>query len=278
MANPKYDLNYVGRVSSAATKAAALADAGPLETAVGHWTAGIMPDVVDTSAAPTLRVNMHALEYVFLPGALFSAPLKKAGMHWSVEASRLAKFMQDLDSSGFDSSPIPGFACNALPVLMRRVRAHMREHFTSAQRLIDDADVVFDGDLSDANTDSWYDFMTPGLLIGNDDDAIMVAHFKLLLPFSYNTTDRASDRFEAGLRGVEAGLRNPAFKEMTHIAQAALVVMFLRSTRPPLALDIYMEVDSISLELARRGFTTADARFAPLARDAKILAGRRRSL
>ena len=266
MANSKYDLEYdAARVPQTRTaRAEALEDEGPLLVAADHWAARILPNVWESAANGKKRVTMHALEYLFIPGARLTAGVRKSCMHWTVGAPRLAKFMKDLDATGFDITPIEGLAPTALPALMRRVYEHTNAHFDDEQRKIDVEDLSYDSPLLDAETDSWYDYMSAGLLAATDTDNLVVAHFKLLMPYSYNSTDRSSNYFKSGIASLAASTRSPAFDSLEHPAQASLVAMHMRATRPPYNLEVYLPIESVGLEIARRSYTEAAARFAPL--------------
>ena len=268
MANSKYDFEWLTAQApvSKTAKAEALPDGGPLNVAAGHWAATILPDAFDKEvAAPNIRVTVHALEYVFLPGSILSPELRKAGMHWAVEPARFCQYMKDLDATAFDTTPIPGTLSCALPILMRRVREHMIAHLSVAQRTLNVTAVCYDAPLNTGGeTDTWYDYTSPTILLANDSDSIVVSHFKMLMPYSFCADDRASDYFKSCLKGIEGGVKNPAFSEMDEMTQASLIVMHIRSTRPPLSLDVYMPIEAISLESARRGLPDAAARYIPL--------------
>ena len=268
MANLKYDFEYDAEhvPNSREAKAEALENAGPLFVAPGHWAAYMLPDAFDkVTAAPKVKLTVHAMQYIFLPGAILSDAIKKAGMHWTMDPARCAKYMQALDASGFDTTPIKGSISIALPMLMRRVREHMIRELTAEQRKLDVDEVIFDSPLEEGgDTETWYDYMSSAMLMAGDSDATVVAHFKLIVIYSNCADDRASDYFKSGLKGVEAGIQNPAFSDMVPMTQAAIVAMHFRATRPPLHLDVYMPVENIALEAARRAIPEAAGRYLPL--------------
>ena len=72
--------------------------------------------------------------------------------------------MEDIDDAAFVWAPITGPAKQAWPVASGRIAAAVKA-LTLAQRMIELTDVIFDGRADDADTGTWYDFMTPKLLM-----------------------------------------------------------------------------------------------------------------
>ena len=72
----------------------------------------------------------------------------------------------------------------------RRHPSRMR----SGQRKLSSSEVVFDKDLdSGSETGTCFDYISPAMLLGSDEDSLALAHAQMLIPYAYNATERASD-------------------------------------------------------------------------------------
>ena len=188
-----YAVQYIGNPATDAARLATLTHAGPLLLATEHLLVGMAPDAFDrTTNAPHVTVKTTQLLGMTFGGVLFDATVAAHGMHLTVIKTRWAKLFADIDADGkIDKTPIPGDARTAIPKLTRRLVAAIKL-LPAAQRTITNAEVVYDGDPDDPNTDDWYDWMTPSLLVGGAAGPEIVAQWMSLTPGCY--VERATTR------------------------------------------------------------------------------------
>ena len=71
--------------------------------------------------------------------------------------------MLDVDAVGIDTSAIPGEESEAVAIAMARFEGAIVQ-LPVDKRTIGVYDVLYDGDMDNAATDSWYDWFTPAML------------------------------------------------------------------------------------------------------------------
>ena len=112
----RYDMTLVGRPTTAAATAKALADGGPLLIAQDHVLAKMLPDALDRiSHAPQVMIKTSDLHGTFVGGLLFEPAITTQGMHMSVVHRRWTVLLQDLDNAGFAFDPVHGNMKTAWP-------------------------------------------------------------------------------------------------------------------------------------------------------------------
>ena len=73
----------------------------------------------------------------------------------------------------------------AVPEAIKRVSEAVRA-LPPDERLIESDDLLYDGDKNDAGTETWYDFISPGLLIAGDNDMVLVGQWMQLTPGAFH--------------------------------------------------------------------------------------------
>ena len=77
------------------------------------------------------------------------------------------------------------------------------------KRKIDGSMVIFDGDDQDPDTDTWYDCMTPELLLAGDGGPHIIAQMNTIVPdafYSGSPGGRKDEEFEAVLEQIKASV------------------------------------------------------------------------
>ena len=82
------------------------------------------------------------------------------------------------------------------------------------KRTLDDSMVLFDGPEQDPQTNTWYDCMTPELLLAGDGGAHVIAQFGAVLPdafYSGKPGGREADEFGDILAQMAGAVRSSIF-------------------------------------------------------------------
>ena len=232
-----------------------------LVIASNHIFTAYMPDALDlVTFKPDVGVPMDALFAMFVGGCIMDADVYKQGMHFSITPDRLSQFVKDLDASGVAWEPIEGADVEAFPKAILDITAAMLK-LSDQQRLLEQADVLYDSDPKDAKTGEWYDKISPSMLASGDGGMDMVAQFVSIIPDGYTKDGRDGDEFKSAVAQILGSVGRDV-SALPAIAQAAAVAQWFKRSRPPHEMTPY--VVNKHLEIERRAGTDAQARFAPI--------------
>ena len=102
---------YDGNPMTAVLQARALKNNGPLVVASDHRLVAMLPSALNlVTYAPKVGVALADWNAMFMPGVLFGPDVAENGIHLWVKPARCARYIKDLDDSGFDWTPIAGEA------------------------------------------------------------------------------------------------------------------------------------------------------------------------
>ena len=173
----RYAMTLVGDPKTTNAKSKALANGGPLILAKEHVLAVMLPDAVDFDThAPNGVIDLTDLQSAAIGGMLLELGAVHLGMHWSVELSRWTMLLKDLDDNGFGFEPIKGDLKTAWPTFALTLTTAIR-NLPITSRTIAESDLYFDGDNDDAATGTWFDWITPAMLMGGEGGPEVVAQF-----------------------------------------------------------------------------------------------------
>ena len=261
-ADPRITFAYVGNPTDAAGRRQALVDNEVLTIGPDHVFAKALPDALDHETwKPYVGIPIYALHSIFLGGCIMDNTCFTQGMHFSITPERLTKFVKDLDASGEAWEPIAGEDIEAIPKAVAAFSAALRK-LREDQRIITASDLFYDStDPKNAETDTWFDKVTPQLLAAGGGGMDMVAQFGSVLPNWYTKDARDSEEFQSALAQI-LGSVGRDISSLPPIAQAAAIAQWLYRSRPP--HDIFLYIPDPSLEIERRAGTDDQARYAPI--------------
>jgi hypothetical protein len=262
--NPKYEVKFVGNQRTHDDKMKSLASSGTLLVAKEQVLAMLLPDALDReSHAPAVGINIGDLHAMLIPGALLDDEAAKGGVHLAVDTGRFAHLLHSLDEAGFDWTPIKGPPAQAFTAATRRITEAMVT-LPTEKRMIKKEDLLYHGSASDAATESWYDWVTPQMLMAGGGGMPALAEFLALVPDAiYDGTPggREDGNFQAAIEQIAASVGRD-ISTLGYGAQGAAVAAWFKRTRPPDGLAGY--VDDPMMEVERRAGTTPAERFEPL--------------
>ena len=259
ISDSRYEVKYVGDPRSDGAILKTLTAAGPLSLAKEHFLVRLLPDVAEDEVAGATATGRMAMALTLVHTLIFqacmvSADVGRGGVHFAVKASRLAMFFRDLEQVGFDMSPIRGAAEAAVPIAIARFAETMQK-LTTHQRTINADDVIYDGDIDNPGTDSWYDWVTPSMLTRGDGGMQVVAQWCNLTPGCFSkaeTGGRKSDEFTSIIQQMEGSIGRD-ISALPQSAQAAAVAEWFKRSKPPAAMHIWTDtaIEGVALELER---------------------------
>ena len=178
--NKYHEVRYVGSPTTANEKSKALAKDGPLRLAPEHMLAVLLPDALEPDATSgAVSISLLDMNGMALAGMLWAPDAASAGVHGAVIPARWTVMFKDLELAGLDMTPVDGPIETAFPVVRRRVVKALRG-LTQAQRTIELDDLFFSGEADNPATDTWYDYITPDLLMASGGGPHVVAQFTSL--------------------------------------------------------------------------------------------------
>ena len=235
-----YAFRIHGDPTTPAAKAKALAGGGQLLIAKDHKLAALLPDALDaTSKAPDVLVRTADVDGSFIAGALLAPDLAESGVHFTLDNVRSARFIKDIDEAAFVWTPIAGPAKTAWSTAYGRITTAVKA-LPPAQRMIELTDVIFDGTADDAGTETWYDHMSPKLLMAGDGGMETVAQWLAMVPDAIHKGSvggRAGDTFKEAINQIEASVGRD-ISELSGSAQAAAVAVWYNRTKAPTGMVI----------------------------------------
>ena len=270
MTNTRYAMKYQTSSAIATTQAKSLGYGGPLVVAQDHMIKLMLPDVVVTitDGNAEWRLSQYLMHELLMEGVSFNADVRGGGCHFSILNSRMAVMLQDLDAghaAGFDGSPIRGNWAQAVPKAARRFTDALKELLPSS-RLVAGCDIIFDCSRDDANTGTFYDYMTPQLILGPNNEYRNMRAWCNLTPSSYHggsNGGRDDDAFTDAIEQMFASV-GTNMDSMSKSAQAAKVARWFQHTMPIQGMDVYSESALVMSEIERRAAPSAAERFQPL--------------
>ena len=161
-----------------------------------------------------------------------------------------------------------GNATTAMP-RAARILAGLIGNMSIELRLIEAADVLYDGTPDDAGSGMCFDWFTPRMLItgeGHERHELLSQFMPLFPPFQRHSVHRRAQLVRFHRRPRADHVRSHGFADLAPQAQAAAIVArFKRSTCPPRMLIPYVTIPS--LEIERRTADTHAGRLEPLLAD-----------
>ena len=256
---------YVGNPATAALQAQSLASNGPLVVAVDHRLVMMLPSAFNAvTHSPKVGVSLMERNSLFLPGVLFGPDVAENGLHFWVKTARCATFILDLTNAGFDWTAIQGVATDAMPAAVARISAGLKS-LPDANRLITLADVQYDSDEpNDAKTGTYYDYMSPALLMAGDGGPAIVAQWMAMVPnavYKEKEGGRNGDYFTGLLMMMESAVGRD-LSRLDGGPIAAAVATWFKRTRAPAGMVPHVEDPTVEIE--RRAQATHSERFEPL--------------
>ena len=250
----RYAFGYVGGASTPAASVKTLTAAGPLLISKEHrlatWLPEAFDDITHTPAVATTQQWIHSMIFGSL---IYDTDIANGGMHFAVGGSRLAKLIKDIDESGFDWTPLAGklhaVTETAGPMLKKAIAK-----LPSNQRALAAADVMYDN-TDHAATGTFYDFVTPSLLMANGGGAEMLSHFVGITPGAYVKSGAPGARMHSDFKDNIAQILGSVGRDVSTLsgkAQAAAVIVWLDKTNPPPEITHYVQVASLEIERRKR--------------------------
>tara|TARA_B110001450_G_scaffold90346_1_gene85846 strand:+ start:147 stop:2618 length:2472 start_codon:yes stop_codon:yes gene_type:complete len=260
----RYVAHFLSKPTSTEDIAKALGAGGPLELSVDNALVILLPDACEPIAGSEDKsLDLIDVQAALLAGMLLAPDLAQAGVHWAVGTARLAQCLKDLDDAGFDWTPVKGEAATAIPKASARLTLGMRS-LPTAKRTLVRADCIWDSDPQDAKTGTWYDHLTPAMLMAGDARGMEVlAQMMLMLPdaMSASGKGRGGGRFKASIAQMAASVGRD-ISALPGVAQAAAIAAWAKRTNP--SADMAAYISDPFVEIERRAADTPAARYEPL--------------
>ena len=225
----------------------------------------LMPGALDYEAyKPNVGVSMYAINFMFDGGIIMEPTLLNQGVHFIWKPERLQKICKDLDAGGMAWEPIEGIDVIAIPKAARAITSALRT-LPDDQRLLVHGDFLYDSaDAANAETETWFDAMTPQLLISGCVNGMeMLAQFGSIIPDWFTKENRESDEFVSAIAQIQGSVGRD-ISSLPIRAQAAVIAQWTKRTKAPPDMEPYT-LDP-SLEIERRACSDEQSRFAPLIR------------
>ena len=185
----KYAVKIPGNPSAPKAKAQALADDGHYILAQDHVLAQLMPDAFPTTNDTSIKVPERCMKALTISGFVWSNDTVHNGMHFTLEPARWASAFQDLDAAGISWHPIYGNMDKVFPAAHKRIVDTLKD-LPIEKRTLEQVDLIYDSDSPDhAETESWYDWVTPNMLMTQGGSAAVVAQFAGLLVDAVPSSD-----------------------------------------------------------------------------------------
>lgn len=185
MANPRtsrFTFEIAGNPTTTPTRIKQLATIPFMLIGPDNPLAQLLPGALNTTDyAPKVGITIKDIKYLMLGGVALAPGVANGGIHFIIDPIRLTKFFSDIDAQvGAVYTPIHGNAATAMP-RVARVVADLISKLPIEQRLLEAADVFYDGTPDDAGSDSCFDWITPLMFITGEGHELL-AQFIPLLP------------------------------------------------------------------------------------------------
>ena len=256
----RYATYMLAKPTSTEDIAKAFGAGGPLQFARDHALAILLPNACGAVAGSDEKsLKLIDVQAALVAGMLLEPDVAKAGMHWAIGTARVAQCNKDLEDAGTDWTPVKGEANTAIPKASARLTAGMRA-LPEAKRMLKRAECIWDSDHpQDAKAGTWYDHLTPAMLMAGDGGLEMVAQAMLMLPdaMSKGADGRGGARFKASIEQMAAS-EGRGIAKLPGMAQAVAVAAWIKRTRPPADMASY--IDNPNAEIERRAADTPAAR------------------
>jgi hypothetical protein len=268
-------VEFIGNPTSNANKIKALgSNDGPVVLLEpDSLLASMLPEALNRHEfANKVAITMKDMLHLILGGLALHPEVNSGGAHFFVDASRLTKLFIDLEAAGYPSASFKGDKTKAMP----KARKYIIEQILALpieKRILVPADVIYEGARDNAETGTWYDWITCGDFGPGEghERHEMLSQWVLLFPDDYFVKGSAHN--ESGRNGREfietieqiqsaASSKGRDISELPQKAQAAAIVAWFLRTRPPLNFVHYFT--NASSEIERRCANSAAERFAPV--------------
>ena len=206
MANPRtprFTFEIAGNPTTTPAKIKQLATVPFMLIAPDNPLAQLLPGALNTTDyAPKVGISVTDIMYLTLGGIALAPGVANGGIHFIIDPTRLTKLFGDIDAQiGAVYTPIQGNAATAMP-RAARVVADLIARLPIQQRLLEAADVFYDGSADDAGSDTFFDWITPLMFITGEghERHELLAQFIPLFPEHYfkgtpSTGGRSSSPF-----------------------------------------------------------------------------------
>ena len=263
IAGTRYAVAFLGKPTTAADKRTAPEGEALLEMSAEHVLARTLPEAFHVdSHQGRVTVPLATMHYLVLGGMTMDALPFGAGVHFALDPARLAKLFKDLDAAGTAWEPIKGHKEDAFPKAATFLSNAIAD-LPLDQRNITISDLIYDDDPDNAQTDSWYDHLTPRMFASGEGGMDMLAQWSSITPEAFSasaTGGRGDDTFTNAIAQITSSVGRD-ISALPHPAQAAAAVRWLLLTRAPPWLEHF--VVNATMEIERRAGTTIAERFEP---------------
>ena len=262
--NTLTSFSFAGNPSTNAAKLKALAHGGPLVVATDHRLHAMMPDAFNDAASAGKTVLMADFEAMVMDAMLIDSEITKDGVHFVVQPARYKQLLAELGNTGnMDWSAIQGSMDEVFPIAKERFVPVIKA-LPAEKRTISAADVIYDGSKDDAQTGTWYDWLTPAVLMASGGGMPALAQFRAIARNGFcKETDggRKADDFTDLLTQISGSVGRDV-SAISQAGQAAAVAAWVRKTQPPSNFTVY--ISNPTVEVERRAAESIAERFEPL--------------
>jgi hypothetical protein len=268
-------VEFVGNPTSNANKIKAFGsdDGAVVLLEPDSLLASMLPEALNRhDSANKVVIAMKDILYLTLGGLALHPEVNSGGVHFFIDAPRLTKLFIDLEAGGYPPVSFKGDKTKAMP----KAKKYMTEMILALQidkRILEPADVIYEGTRDNAETGTWYDWISPTDFITGDghERHELLSQWVLLFPddvfikgSAHNESGRNGREFTETIEQIQsaASSKGRDISELPQKAQAAAIVAWFLRTRPPLNFAHYFR--NASSEIERRCANTAAERFAPV--------------
>ena len=236
----RYAIRFTGNPSTAVAKHKSLTGEGPLTLAPEHVLSILLPDALSRNADGSVNITQRDLNALFVPGLLFDREVAELGCHLALSVDKMALALQLIDHAGLDMKPEHGPAQEAWPVISARIIAAILK-LPVHDRLIVAADTSYDPPSGeDAETRSWFDWMSPHLLSQQGCTQMEMGQFLSVWTHVYVKHDRDHEEEFSLLADLVLRCTGRDLDGLDQRAQATAVAAWWKNTSPPPELAPYV--------------------------------------
>lgn len=261
----RFGFSFYGNPASIEDSISALSAHPVLIMGPENVLTNLLPGALDYETfKPNVGVPMYAINLMFDGGIVMESAVLNHGVHFIWKPERLQKMCKDLDAGGMTWEPIEGLDVIAFPKAARAITSALRM-LPDDQRLLVHGDFIYDSvDPANAETKTWFDAMTPQLLISGCVNGMeILAQFGSIIPDWFTKENRESDEFVSAIAQIQGSVGRD-ISSLPIRAQAAVIAQWAKRTKAPPDMEPYT-LDP-SLEIERRACPDEQSRFAPLFR------------
>jgi hypothetical protein len=246
-----YEVKYtVGGNAAAKIASIASSPTGPLQVSREHIYVKIVGGFSPGTAVCT--IGLTYLEYLCLDNIIFDDALDRETKQWYATPARWSNLFKALAEKG-----IPTDCVNDINAA-REVFNEWILKLSDAERTFEHADMQVDT----ADTTDWMDQINPAKVRKTDRNQAVFTQMRSLLPGLWTEAGRREDAYKNAANEIINERVDTSTAPLPR--QAAAVIQWLRNTRMPANLTIYIPPDEAPDELQRRLSSTEEEKYLPL--------------